>query len=84
MTEEAAQLLKRAFAAYQQGQPVVVLSPGGNVLHGKEDLEAIRDLRIGLQVRIFRGIEEEFFNSDWPETLEAARQLFMRDAWPKS
>jgi hypothetical protein len=58
--------------------PVVVLDEQGNILHGEETLRAIVDTNASLGVLTIEGINRERFEaSDWPEMLEAAREVFM-------
>jgi len=83
MTNKAENALHRAVAAYREGHPVVVLSDEGATLHGEDFLRAVRDLSMPLEARVIRGIPKaEFEASDWPEILEAARQVFLKNAWP--
>lgn len=75
-------LLNEAVAAYSDGRPVVVRDENGSLLHGEEFLKGIvalgqsmPDFRMGAIV--FHGVSRKYFEStDWPEILEAARQVF--------
>ena len=72
-----------ALHAYIEGFPVVVFATNGAVIHGTETLEGIRDGGTALNVACQYGINgQEFFASDWPYMLEAARQNFMQGKQP--
>lgn len=71
--------LDAAVAAYSSGVPVIVYSTEKQVLHGRETLEAIVQLGTPLSCAIFEDISvDDWNNSDWPEVLEAARVVCMK------
>jgi len=62
---------------YRAGKPVIVLSNKGKVLHGREELEACVRSGTSVSSAVIRGINaKEWAMSDWPATMEAARQVF--------
>lgn len=62
---------------------MVVLSDSEGLLHGHETLETVVSLNLPLEATVIVGIPaEEYYNSEWPEILEAARQVFMENKWP--
>jgi hypothetical protein len=62
---------------YRAGKPVIVLSNEGKVLHGRKELEACVRSGTSVSIAVIRGIKaDEWAVSDWPETMEAARQVF--------
>ena len=62
---------------YRAGKPVIVLSNEGRVLHGRKELEACVRSGTSVSSAVIRGIKtEEWLKSDWPETMETARQVF--------
>lgn len=68
-----------AVQAYSEGKPVVVRANDGSLLHGQQTLEAIRSLGTGLECLVVEDISAvDWNNSDWPELLEAAREVFMQ------
>ena len=71
------ELLKALFA-YTQGVPAVIFSSAEHTIHGAETLQGIIASNVGLNVCTVCGInEEQFFASDWPELLEAARHNWL-------
>ena len=76
--------LDDAVHEYSEGRAVVVKATDGGVLHGRETLQAIIDTGASLECSVIRDVDREQFEaSDWPEILEAARQVFMRDQFPR-
>jgi hypothetical protein len=76
--------LRTAVDAYRNRFPVVVLDEEEHLLHGAETLQAIVDLGIELQCFKVSGVNRKNFEeSEWPEVLEAARRVFMKDGFPK-
>jgi hypothetical protein len=74
---EADQKLNRAVDAYKAGQPVVVLDEEGHHLHGEDFLKGVADLDMPMRAFVVTGISRAYFEAtDWPEVLEAARQVF--------
>ena len=50
------------------------------MLHGRKELEAWVRSGTSVSSAVIRGIKaEEWVKSDWPETMEAARQVFHAD-----
>jgi hypothetical protein len=71
--------LDAAVEAYSKGTPVIMYAEGGGVIHGRETLEVITRLGTPLDyVEIHDVSVEDWNNSHWPEVLEAARQVFMK------
>ena len=69
-----------AVEAYAKGSSVVVFDDAGAVLHGRETLELIKSAGIGLDCLVIRDVNSKAFDdSHWPEILEAARRVFMKD-----
>jgi hypothetical protein len=59
----------------------VVFSTEDKLLHGDDTLKAIVDTGAPIEVTAIRDIPQvEFEATDWPEILEAARQMFMKGA----
>jgi hypothetical protein len=74
---EIDQKLNRAVDAYKAGQPVVVLDEEGHHLHGEDFLKGVADLNMPMRAFMATGIPRAYFEAtDWPEVLEAARQVF--------
>jgi hypothetical protein len=72
------ELLKALFA-YTQGVPAVIFSSAEHRIHGAETLQGTIASNVGLNVCTIYGIyEENFFASDWPELLEAARHNWLK------
>ena len=70
-----------ALLQYADGYPVVIRDRDGGILHGRESLESLIALDMPLTAVVVSGIPVEEWNaSEWPERLEAARQLFMQGA----
>jgi hypothetical protein len=70
-------MLSLAVAAYEAERPVVVLDEEEHALHGEEFMKSISALDMPMQTAVFRSVPRSYFEaSDWPETLEAARQVF--------
>lgn len=70
--------LDAAIEAYSGGLPVVVLSTDGGPIHGTETLDVITQLGTPMKCLTIHGVPvDDWNNSDWPEVLEAARQVFM-------
>ena len=67
-----------AVESYSRGIPVVVISGDGCLLHGRETVDVIAQLGTALKSFVIHGVSgDDWNNSDWPELLEAARQVFM-------
>jgi len=72
--------LDAAVEAYGRGVPVVVLSTDEDLLHGEETLQVIARLGTALRFLTIRDVSvDDWKNSDWPEVLESARQVFMEE-----
>jgi hypothetical protein len=71
--------MEKALEAYRTGNgPVVIVAPNGGVIHGKEALETVAMMGKSLKAFVFYGVDVHRWNtSNWPEVLEAARELFM-------
>jgi hypothetical protein len=77
MDQMAFNLNRAINEGYRAGKPVIVLSTEGKVLHGRKELEACVRSGTSVSSAVIRGIKaEEWVKSDWPETMEAARQVF--------
>jgi len=62
---------------YRNGNAVIVFSSTGDLLHGREELEASVQSGKDILGHVIYGIDREAWNlSEWPEILEAARQVF--------
>jgi hypothetical protein len=71
--------LNAAVEAYSKGTPVIVYTPEGGVIHGRETMKVIIDTGAALECVAIHGVSvDDWNNSDWPEVLEAARQVFMQ------
>jgi hypothetical protein len=58
---------------------VIVYSTEGGVIHGRETMKAVIDTGIQLECLAIHDVAvDDWNNSDWPEVLEAARQVFMK------
>jgi len=52
---------------------------GRRHLHGEETLKAIVDTGVHMECVVISGVsEDDWDDSDWPEALEDARQIFMK------
>jgi hypothetical protein len=71
--------LDGALEAYSRGVPVVLLSTRGDLLHGRETLEVIAKLGTELECLTVPDVSADVWEkSAWPEVLEAARQVFVK------
>jgi len=76
--------MEKAFEAYESGTPVVILDKNGHMLHGDDTCKTVVELKMPLKILQINDVDQHLFNaSDWPERLEAARQVFMEDKFPK-
>jgi len=56
----------------------------GHMLHGDDTCKTVVELKMPLKILQINDVDQHLFNaSDWPERLEAARQVFMEDKFPK-
>ena len=71
--------LLAALYAYTQGFPAIVFGKNKAILHGRDTLEGIIAANVGMNcTNVFGVDEEQFFSSDFPALLEAARDLYMK------
>ena len=76
---EFTQSMLDAFRAYQSGKPVIILDKSGSAIHGKAKLEAIDDSTLQ-ECFLVRDVDVDQWNaSEWPDILEATRQVYLID-----
>jgi hypothetical protein len=78
MDQMAFNLNRAINEGYRAGKPVIVLSSEGKVLHGRRELEACVQSGTSVSSAVIRGIKTaEWVKSDWPETMEVARRVYL-------
>ena len=78
MYDKFTEQMQGALGAYKSGRPVVVLGKDETAIHGRDELQAIIDLKMPMECFTIHGIDVDAWNaSDWPEILEAARQVYL-------